>query len=78
MKQQILVGVIIGLICSGSSYAQPTVPVPQTQDVQEEYARQVLTLINVASEIRAGHAETVAQNIERSLPQWLTQMTEFQ
>jgi hypothetical protein len=45
---------------------------------QAKYATQLLSLINVARQIRAGKAEKLAEQIESSLPDYLRQMADFE
>jgi len=44
---------------------------------QYEYTMDVLNLINVAREIRAGHGKQLAENIENSLPEHLKMISKF-
>ena len=65
---------------SDSSRIQKAVIVTKNlsdQDTQEIYSRQLLDLLNVASEIRAGRAEQLAERIELSLEGHLNVMMEF-
>ena len=58
-----------------ANYQQPQ-EMPD-QDTQNDYAMQVLNLIHIASEIRAGRSNQLLESIESSLPTYLSEMTSF-
>jgi hypothetical protein len=51
---------------------------PETREGQHLYEMDVLNLIHIASEIRAGRAEQLAKRIEDALPEYLREMETFE
>src|SRR5437016_13229777 len=59
------------------TFASPQSEGLPDEEIQNDYAAQVLNLIHVASEIRAGRANQLVESIEDSLPDYLTSMAGF-
>jgi hypothetical protein len=47
------------------------------EDIEHNYAMQVVNMVNIARQIRGGHAETLAKEIEDTLPNLLNHMLGF-
>jgi hypothetical protein len=47
------------------------------REIKEMYAMEVLNLVNIVEEIRAGRAKQLANDIENSLSEYLTHMKDF-
>jgi hypothetical protein len=61
-----------------STAGQESPGVMTKQEAEEFFSMQVLSMMNVAAEIRAGHCQQVLDRIEESLPANLEQMTSFE